>query len=322
MSETQAQSGGQPANDWIESVEELAVQLDWGGQNYSVEQLRALFARISPEHQESETVIAALATMGVHFACEGDTERLRAVLDLPQAAAVARRKVRYPSGHLGPKTWILMAAAGADQEDCVEIALPFSDAKETDEEGRTPLHVAALRGPLRCVELLLPKSDPNAQDKKGRTPLEIAVDHRCDWLAPTLLAATDPSRVDNEGRTILERALFNNDAPLVATLLRRCDPRALNEEKSAIERQLENLNLYDRPERGPCTDLLADHMDAAELEVAFHRLGRGHAPRVAAHLDADQQRRALLEAAGEGETSRTGSDEKKATTDGRRPRSL
>jgi hypothetical protein len=49
------------------------------------------------------------------------------------------------------------------------------DASVADEEGRTPLHVAALNGHSSCVVLLLKKGQPvDASDKRGQTPLHLA----------------------------------------------------------------------------------------------------------------------------------------------------
>lgn len=50
-----------------------------------------------------------------------------------------------------------------------------ADTDSTNNEGRTPLHIAAYWGNVECVQLLLEvAADPNTTDESGNTPLSDA----------------------------------------------------------------------------------------------------------------------------------------------------
>ena len=68
----------------------------------------------------------------------------------------------------------LIYAAEYGTEKSVELLLPVSDAKATDKWGYTALMQAAMKGNVKSMELLLPVSDINARDKHGKTALDYA----------------------------------------------------------------------------------------------------------------------------------------------------
>ena len=70
---------------------------------------------------------------------------------------------------------------GMGYDQCVQLLLPHSDVKTTDQDGWTALMRAAVAHPLtskksraRCIELLLPKSDANACTHGGSNALMCA----------------------------------------------------------------------------------------------------------------------------------------------------
>eukprot|EP01065_Artemidia_motanka_P012779 TRINITY_DN17057_c0_g2_i1.p1 TRINITY_DN17057_c0_g2~~TRINITY_DN17057_c0_g2_i1.p1 ORF type:complete len:5392 (+),score=1134.91 TRINITY_DN17057_c0_g2_i1:2341-16176(+) len=94
----------------------------------------------------------------------------------------------------------LLCAATAACEDGVLRALlskhcPAVSSEYADAQGRSPLHVAALKGSGRCVKVLLEHADghagtiADARDEKGRTPLMLAARHSDPEVTAMLIAA-------------------------------------------------------------------------------------------------------------------------------------
>jgi ankyrin repeat protein len=71
---------------------------------------------------------------------------------------------------------ILTAARSGDvDETAAVLSMDNRLTRVTDDDGRTPLHLAAMGGHRATVELLLHNNaDPNARDRFGRTPLALA----------------------------------------------------------------------------------------------------------------------------------------------------
>jgi uncharacterized protein len=99
--------------------------------------------------------------------------------------------------------------------------------------GRTPLHLAVVRGDLAAVGVSLAAgSDPNAQDDDGWTPLHFAAQANATTLIEVLLNAGAQVDVrDKNGNTPLFRAVFScdgNGEPIRTLRLAGADAHAKN----------------------------------------------------------------------------------------------
>ena len=99
-----------------------------------------------------------------------------------------------------------------------------------DDEGRTPMHLAALHSKITEVVATLAKAgvDPNARDKKGRTPLHTAaVFGKTPAVVTALIkAGADLNARDKKGRTPLQFAeKFSKTPAVVAALQKASAPK-------------------------------------------------------------------------------------------------
>lgn len=120
----------------------------------------------------------------------------------------------------------------------------------TDEQGRTPLHLAALREPVERVRQLLDEgANVDAADRQGFTALHLAGLKNRDDVAEVLLeagASVDP--VDGWGDTPLFRAVFNagGEPALVHRLVDAgADPDRQNEHGVSPRKLAETIGSVD-----------------------------------------------------------------------------
>ena len=92
-----------------------------------------------------------------------------------------------------------------------------------DDQGRTPMHVAALHGTAVAVAALAEAgADPDATDGKGRTPLHLVAVLGTDpeIVAALVRAGADLDAPDAKGRTPLEFAEKFSEIPAIVAALR------------------------------------------------------------------------------------------------------
>ena len=110
--------------------------------------------------------------------------------------------------------------AGAED---VTRCLATHDPNAPDDQGRTPVHLAALEGrPEVMAALAEAGADPDALDGKGRTPLHLVAYFGTDPETVTALvrAGADLAALDAKGRTPLEFAEKFSETPAIVAALR------------------------------------------------------------------------------------------------------
>jgi ankyrin repeat protein len=82
-----------------------------------------------------------------------------------------------------------------------------------DNDGRTPLHLAAMNGYYLTTQYLLANgANPNIKDNDGRTPLHLAATSGSDLTIQSLLAKrANPNIQDNLGNTPLHTIIIANN---------------------------------------------------------------------------------------------------------------
>jgi ankyrin repeat protein len=116
---------------------------------------------------------------------------------------------------------IARAAAENDVNKVRELVTGGTNPNQTDEETRTGLHVAAIKGNLSIAAILIKaKARLDITDKLGNTPLHYAADRKQSEMVKFLLeagASADP--VNRDGVTPLMMAAARGDLEIVSALL-------------------------------------------------------------------------------------------------------
>ena len=143
--------------------------------------------------------------------------RLELIQPLVTAGAVVDQQEK-PGGNTA-----LFYAAQLDNTDIVQMLLEEgADPDLQDENGWSPLHVAAQYGYLSTTRALLNgAADVNLPDNKGMTPLMLTL-ARGDERTYTILLANgaDPNYQDNDGNTALHHAVQANLVDAIPLLLK------------------------------------------------------------------------------------------------------
>ncbi|KLP09246.1 uncharacterized protein LW94_14547 [Fusarium fujikuroi] len=125
-----------------------------------------------------------------------------------QPTPVEAKPSRPPAPIEDPEEILLDAAWNGDIQAC-NSALRHASPSTRDQNGFTPLHLAAERDHLAIAMLLLGSSaNPNARANGGRTPLHLAARYASAALVELLVddAHADPNARTTDGRTPLHYA--------------------------------------------------------------------------------------------------------------------
>ena len=118
------------------------------------------------------------------------------------------------------KTPIYLAAWKGISE-IVKILAPLTDNPNApNENGDTPIHIAACNGHTEIIMILAPlTNNPNVQNERGYTPIYQAASYGHTEIVKMLALLTDnPNLVDKFGETPIHRAAWNGHTEIVKTL--------------------------------------------------------------------------------------------------------
>lgn len=137
----------------------------------------------------------------------GDMDQARAQMSENRRLAIAE----------GADGWTaLFFAVRWDEAQAAEhFALLGCDVNHADDNGMTPLILAAMAGSLGCVETLLRFDgiDINAQCVTGATALSTALELGCNSIARVLMKHGASILIGEEGKTPLDLAFHGDHVP-------------------------------------------------------------------------------------------------------------
>jgi len=116
---------------------------------------------------------------------------------------------------------LLWAAEHGHQAVVKVLIAAGADVKKTDNDGRTPLWVAACYGHQAVVKVLIAAgTDKNKVDNVGRTPLWVAAEFGREAVVKVLIAAgADVNKADNVGDSPLWVAVCHRHEAVVKVLI-------------------------------------------------------------------------------------------------------
>ncbi|KAK1641544.1 hypothetical protein QYE76_059349 [Lolium multiflorum] len=123
-------------------------------------------------------------------------------------------------GQLDLPITLCFAASRSDEFVLHQLLKRGLDPNETDNNGRTALHIAASNGSEQCVRLLLENgADPNPRDPEGRVPLWEALSRR-HKPAALLLAEAGADLSAGDAAMYARIAVEEDDAALLEEIVR------------------------------------------------------------------------------------------------------
>ena len=157
---------------------------------------------------------------------EKNFEKEKAVMDYLQRNLLKESLVNLPC-YTNPavqddfRKQIFNAACGMYGPEIVRLVAPLTDNPNApDNNGATPMHLAAWNGYREIVKILVPLTDnPNAPDKDGSTPIHLAAWKGYTEIVKILVPLTDnPNAPNNKGITPFYWALHNGHTKIVNVL--------------------------------------------------------------------------------------------------------
>ncbi len=157
---------------------------------------------------------------------------------------------------------IFNAIESGDMETVRKLSEKSSNLSMTDEEGRTPLHVAATNGNTEAIsQLLQAGASIDSKGKYGRTPLMLAISSGKQQAAKLLLEkGSDVNSATKTGYTVLMMAATKGYLSIIEKILIRVDN--INSRNSEGRTALMNAVKFDHIKT---TEALLNHR--ADIEI-------------------------------------------------------